>query len=117
MIKGVHAILFTPQADELRAFMRDKLSLPFVDTGGGWLIFKLAEAEVASHPAGERKHELSFYCDDIHQTVTELKQRGVEFTTDISEQNWGWLTHFKMPGGGEIELYQPKYSTEAASPA
>ncbi|SRR5258708_21288476 len=117
MIKGVHAMFYTPQADELRAFLRDKLGLPFVDTGGGWLIFNLQDAEVASHPAAEARHQLSFYCDDLPQTVAELKQRGVEFSDDIREQEWGWLTHFKLPGGDEVELYQPKYSTDGARPA
>ncbi len=114
MIKGVHAMVYTPQADELRAFLRDQLGLPFVDTGGGWLIFKLPDAEVAAHPASEHRQQLSFYCDDLQQTVAELAQRGVEFSGGISEQEWGWLTHFKLPGGGEAELYQPKYSTDAA---
>jgi catechol 2,3-dioxygenase-like lactoylglutathione lyase family enzyme len=114
MIKGVHAMFYTPQADELRAFMGDKLGLPFVDTGRGWLIFHLADAEVASHPASEQKHQFSFYCDDIHQTMAELQGRGVEFAGGVSEQDWGWLTRFRLPGGGEVELYQPKYSTQTA---
>src|SRR5258708_4791809 len=117
MITGVHAIFFTPQADELRAFLRDKLGLPFVDSGGGWLIFNLHHAEVAAHPASEARHQLSFYCDDLRQTMAELGQRGVEFSSDVSEQEWGWLTHFKLPGGEEVEVYQTKYSTEGARPA
>ncbi len=43
-----------------------------------------------------------------------MKQRGVEFTGGVSEVEWGWLTHFNLPGGGEVELYQPKYSTDGA---
>ncbi len=109
-------MFFTPQAAELRAFLRDKLGLPFVDTGGGWLIFSLPDAEVASHPADEARHQFSFYCDDLQQTMADLKGRGVEFTSDVSEQEWGWLTRFKVPGGGEVALYQPKYSTRAARP-
>ena len=117
MIKGVHAMFYTPEADEPRAFVRDKLGLPFVDGGGGWLIFNLRDAGVASHPAAEARHQFSFYCDDIHQTVAEPQQRGVEFTSAVSERERGWLTHFKLPGGGEVELYQAKYSTEGAQPA
>jgi len=41
MITGVHAIIFTPAAEALRAFLRDVLELPSVDAGGGWLIFAL----------------------------------------------------------------------------
>jgi catechol 2,3-dioxygenase-like lactoylglutathione lyase family enzyme len=117
MIKGVHAMFYSPRADALRAFLRDQLGLPFVDTGGGWLIFSLPEAEVASHPAPEARQQLSFYCDDLPATVAELQQRGVEFTAGVTEAQWGWLTRFRLPDGGEAELYQPKYSTEGAQPA
>ena len=115
MIKGVHAMFYTPEADEVRAFFRDKLALPFVDVGGGWLVFSLKDAEVASHPATEARHELSFYCDDLDQTMAELKARGVEFTGDVSEQDWGRLAYFKLPGGQQAELYQPRYSTAGAA--
>ena len=117
MIKGVHAMFYTPQAGEVRAFLRDQLGLPFVDTGDGWLIFSLRDAEVASHPAQAAQQQLSFYCDDLQQTMAELRQRGVVFSSGVSEQQWGWLTHFKLPDGGEVELYQPKYSLAGARPA
>ena len=50
------------------------------------------------------------YCDDIQKTVAELKSRGVEFTEDVSNQGFGWVTRFKMPGGVSVQLYQPMYS-------
>jgi len=109
MIKGMHGLFFTPKADELRAFLRDKLELPFTDTGEGWLIFDLPAGDIGVHPADEASHSISFYCDDIKNTVKTLKSRGVEFTAGISEMSWGWLTNFEMPGGFEVDLYQPKY--------
>jgi catechol 2,3-dioxygenase-like lactoylglutathione lyase family enzyme len=36
MITGAHAVLFTPDADAVRAFLRDMLGFPSVDAGGGW---------------------------------------------------------------------------------
>lgn len=46
MIKGVHTMFYTSEANELRAFLRDKLGLnSFKDTGDGWLIFNLPEAD------------------------------------------------------------------------
>src|SRR5512143_650255 len=95
MITGVHTLFFTPQADELRAFIRDKLGFSGTDVGGGWLIFDLPEADMAVHPADTPRHDISFYCDDIHATVAELKSRGVEFTDDISEVQSRFFTHFK----------------------
>lgn len=114
MIRGVHAMFYTPDADALRGFLRDKLDLPFTDTGGGWLIFHAPEVEIGCHPSDRRFHGLSFYCDNLKQTMEALRRRGVEFTADIAEEEWGWTTRFKVPGGDEVQLYQPRYRMRAA---
>jgi len=44
VINGVHAIIFTRDAEADRAFLRDVLDLPSVDAGDGWLIFSLPPA-------------------------------------------------------------------------
>ena len=116
MIKGVHTMFYTSEPEALRAFLRDKLGFPFTDVGEGWLIFDLPEAEMGCHPADPKDgsapgtHDISFYCDDIQKTVAELKSRGVEFTDGIEDHGYGLVTHFKMPGGVEVQLYQPRYS-------
>ena len=116
MITGVHAMFYSSKVDELRSFFRDKLGLPCTDVGGGWLIFDLPEAEVGCHehqtettsmPSGA--HDISLYCDDIDRTVRELKERGVEFSDEITDVGWGRRTHFLVPGNFEIELFQPNY--------
>ncbi len=109
MIKGMHGLLYTPKAEELRVFIRDKLGFPYTDTGEGWLIFDLPEGDLGVHPSDRVFHSISFYCDDISKTVKDLKSRGVEFTSGITDQGWGMLTHFRMPGDMEVELYEPKY--------
>jgi len=114
MITGVHAMFYTPDAKALRAFLRDKLDLPFTDTGGGWLIFRASEVEIGCHPSDRRFQGFSFYCDDLKQTMAALRRRGVEFTADIAEEDWGWTTRFKIPGGDEVQLYQPKYRVRRA---
>jgi 4-hydroxyphenylpyruvate dioxygenase-like putative hemolysin len=53
---------------------------------------------------------ISFYCEDVSQTVKELKAKGVDFTADITDAGDGLTTRFRVPGGFDIELYQPKYS-------
>jgi len=115
LIKGLHALFYTPKPEELRAFIRDKLRFPFTDTGEAWLIFDLPEADLGCHPSDSVSHSISFYCDDIHKTVEELKSRGVKFTSDITDEEWGLLTHFQMPGDMEVELYQPKYEKRTRS--
>ena len=115
MIKGVHTMFYSSEAEELRAFIRDKLRFPFTDTGEGWLIFDLPEADMGCHPVeGEDikhsgRHDISFYCDDINKTVEELKSRGVEFTDEITSQGYGHVIHFIMPGNVKVQLYQPLY--------
>jgi catechol 2,3-dioxygenase-like lactoylglutathione lyase family enzyme len=115
MIRGVHTMFYSSQAEELRAFFRDKLGFPATDVGGGWLIFDLPEADLGCHPsdtpdsAPSGTHSISFYCDDIQQTVAELKARGVEFVDDVADHGYGLVTHFRVPGGFAIQLYQPLY--------
>jgi catechol 2,3-dioxygenase-like lactoylglutathione lyase family enzyme len=120
MIKGVHTMFYSSQAEELRTFIRDKLGLPFTDVGHGWLIFDLPDAEMGCHPAEATKgapsgtHHISFYCDDVHKTVAELKARGVEFTDGVADMGYGLVTHFKVPGDFQVQLYQPRYARNPA---
>jgi catechol 2,3-dioxygenase-like lactoylglutathione lyase family enzyme len=110
MITGAHAIIFSPDAEALRAFLRDVLGLRSVDAGGGWLIFALPPAEIAAHPSeGGTQHELYLMCDDIHATVDELKAKGVEFVDGITEAGFGLMTTISLPGGGGLGLYEPRH--------
>jgi catechol 2,3-dioxygenase-like lactoylglutathione lyase family enzyme len=109
-------MFYSSEPEALRAFFRDKLQLPAHDVGGGWLIFDLPEADLGCHPADPAQggpsgtHHISFYCDDIEKTVAELKGRGVEFTGPAEDHGYGLVTHFKVPGGFAVQLYQPRYS-------
>ena len=112
MITGAHAIVYSSDADADRAFFRDVLGFPSVDAGGGWLIFALPPAELAAHPADAGgRHELYLMCDQIEATVAELQARGVEFTAPVSDEGFGLLTSLKLPGGGELGLYEPRHPT------
>jgi catechol 2,3-dioxygenase-like lactoylglutathione lyase family enzyme len=117
MIRGVHTMFYSDDAAGLRAFLRDKLGLPAVDVGDGWLIFPLPEADMGVHPTDPREPhgpasgtpDISFYCDDIQATVAELKARGVEFTGEVEDHGYGLVTHFRAPGHLVLQLYQPLY--------
>jgi len=119
MIKGVHTMFYSSAPEALRAFIRDKLGFPCTDIGGGWLIFDLPEADMGCHPADDQPgqhsgaHHISFYCDDIETTVAELTARGVEFTEEIKDEGFGFVTHFRVPGDAQVMLYQAKYSKGA----
>jgi catechol 2,3-dioxygenase-like lactoylglutathione lyase family enzyme len=110
VVSGVHAIIFTRDAEADRAFFRDVLDLPSVDAGDGWLIFALPPAELAAHPTdGDAHHELYLMCEDVHATVEELGGKGVEFTKDISDEGFGLMTALRLPGGSELALYEPRH--------
>jgi predicted enzyme related to lactoylglutathione lyase len=110
MITGIHAIVFSPDADKARGFLADVLGLPSVDAGGGWLIFALPPAELAVHPvAGEGRHQLYLMCDDIHATLAELRSRGAEVTDEVSDEGWGLLAAIRMPDGSEFPIYEPRH--------
>jgi catechol 2,3-dioxygenase-like lactoylglutathione lyase family enzyme len=121
VITGTHAIVYAEDAERARAFLRDVLGLPHVDAHGGWLIFKLPPAELGVHPASESgtpgsgapsgHHELYLMCDDIEATVADLTTKGVEFVAPVEEQGFGRLTRLRVPGAGDIGLYQPKHET------
>jgi catechol 2,3-dioxygenase-like lactoylglutathione lyase family enzyme len=90
VINGLHAIVFSPEAEKVRAFLGDVLGLASVDAGGGWLIFASPPAELAVHPTdGAGYHQLYLMCDDINATLAELRDKGVEVARDVTDQGWG----------------------------
>ena len=119
MIRGVHTMFYSSQPDELRAFLRNVLGFRGSDVGDGWLIFDLPEADMGVHPTDHPGSppsgtaDVSFYCDDVEATVAELRAKGVEFIDEVTDQGYGLVTHFKVPGGFAVQLYQPKYTKGA----
>lgn len=110
VINGVHAIIYTTDAEADRSFFRDVLGFDSVDAGGGWLIFKLPPAELAMHPAESGGgHELYLMCDDVRTTVEELTAQGVEIVHDVTDEGFGLMTALRLPGGGELGLYEPRH--------
>jgi len=112
MIHGVHALIYSKDADGVRSFFKDVLNMPNVDAGHGWLIFALPPAELGIHPDEHQNyHELYLMCDDIEATVADLKSKGVQFAKHITDAGLGRVTAIKLPGGGELGLYEPRHPT------
>jgi len=86
-------MFYSSEPEALRTFVRDKLGFPATDVGDGWLIFDLPEANMGWHPSDSPDgrpsgtHAISFYCDDLTETLAEGKAHGFS-----------------------AELYQPGYS-------
>jgi len=111
MIFGAHVIVYSKNAEADRAFFRDVLGFKSVDAGHGWLIFALPPAEAAVHPSDEGgAHELYLMCDDLEAEITSLTKKNVA-CSEVQEARWGSITKIRLPGGGQIGLYQPKHPT------
>ena len=111
MISGAHVIVYSKNAEADRAFFRDVLGFKSVDAGHGWLIFALPPAEAAFHP-GEKNsiHELYLMCDDLKAEMAALAKKNVK-CSEIQDERWGSITKIRLPGGGDVQLYQPKHPT------
>ena len=111
IISGVHAIVYSKEAEKVREFFRDVLEWASVDAGGGWLIFAMPPAELAVHPAEKNSHELFLMCDDVEATVEKLRGKGVEITMPVADRGWGLVTEIVLPDGSRMGLYQPKHAS------
>jgi catechol 2,3-dioxygenase-like lactoylglutathione lyase family enzyme len=112
VIFGAHVIVYSQDAEADRVFLRDVLGFEGVDAGDGWLIFALPPAELAVHPSDANgRHQLYLMCDDLGATVRDLRAKGVHVAGEPSSEGWGRLTAIRLPGGGELGLYEPRHST------
>ena len=108
-------LFYTPQAAEVRAVLRDALGWEYVEDAAsspGWLIFKLPPAELGVHPSeGSTTHQVCLMCDDLDSTMSELRDKGVDFRGDPVTESFGITTTMLLPGGLEILLYQPTHES------
>lgn len=109
MISGAHVVINSTDAEADRVFFRDVLGFKHVDAGHGWLIFALPPAEAAFHPAAKNgDHALYLMCDDLKAEMAGLGKKGVA-CSEVQEARWGSITKIRLPGGGDLHLYQPKH--------
>ncbi len=110
-IKGAHVLLYSSEAEALRAILGDVFNWPAVDAGGGWLIFALPKSEIAVHPAEKPSHELTLMCDDLQATMDELASRDVSFAGEPHDEGWGVVVTMVLPGDVRMLLYEPRHPT------
>lgn len=104
-------LIYTSEPEALRAVFRDVFGWRHVDDGEGWLIFALPPAEIGVHPGDTPRHQFSLMCDDIAATVAELRSKGIEFQGEPEEMGYGINTTMLLPGGAEIQLYEPRHAS------
>jgi predicted enzyme related to lactoylglutathione lyase len=122
-IIGAHVLLYTPEAEALRATFRDVFGWKHVDAGDGWLIFALPPAELGVHPAegptygSGVRHQFTLMCDDIDATVRELRAKGIDVRGEPTDEGYGITTVLSLPGGVEVQLYEPRHPVAIARDA
>jgi hypothetical protein len=123
MITALHTLIYADDPVAARAFFREVLQFPFMDEGGGWLIFKTGPSELGVHPSSwehegqggstTQLFDVSLICDDLEKTMAELTGRGAEFAGEVVEEEYGLTVQLKVPGARQMMLYQPKYDPPA----
>jgi len=110
MITGAHFIIYSSNPEKDRAFIRDVLNFPYIDAGEGWLIFGLPPAEMAIHPSNRNNlQEFYLMCDDVNKLIDQMKALKVK-CSKVQHLRWGLLTKLKLPGGGDLRIYQPLHA-------
>lgn len=110
MISGAHVMIFSKDPDADRVFLKDVLEIPCIDSGGGWLIFKLPPAELGVHGHDENDmHKLYLICDDLDASIAALAGKGVA-SGEVETAPWGRITTVPLPGGGGIGLYEATHA-------
>jgi catechol 2,3-dioxygenase-like lactoylglutathione lyase family enzyme len=111
-VVAAHMLLYTPEADAVRAVFRDAFGWKHVEDHPGWLIFAMPPSELGIHPSeGSTKHEICLMCDDLESTMAELRAKGIEFRGGPQDQGFGIVTTMLLPGGVEMLLYQSKHAS------
>ena len=119
-IIGAHMLLYTPEADKLRATLRDVFGWKHVDAGDGWLIFALPPAELGVHPAegptyeSGVRHQFTLMCDDIRGTIRDLRDKGVEVIGEPEDEGYGITAMLNLPGDVRVQLYEPRHPVAIA---
>ena len=122
MIKAVHTLIYSDDAEATRAFLRDVLQWPSVaepDAVPSWPIFKTGPSEMGIHPTSgsggdqaystPRHHSISLMCDDLAATKAELEGRGAVFIGEIRDMGFGLAIELDLPGAGPILVYEPRH--------
>ena len=118
-ITGTHTLLYSSEPEQLRAVLRDVFGLKHLDIGHGWLLFALPPSEIAVHP-GEGpafesgvRHQFTFMCDNIANTVRDLKAKGIVVKNQPQEERWGIHVTLALPGGCDVMVYEPRHPLAA----
>ena len=114
MITGAHVMIFTKDEAADRAFLRDVLEIPCIDSGGGWLIFTLPPAELGVHSRRQRLPPDLFHLRRRRRLRREDGGEGRRDRCRSRRRIWGRSTGVTLPGGGKLGIYQATHAQALA---
>jgi predicted enzyme related to lactoylglutathione lyase len=119
MIRGIKFISVpVNNQDAALKFFTDALGFKvktdqdFIPGGQRWIELAISGADTGISLFTPEGHEdrigtfqpISFWCDDVFQTVEALKQRGVKFFQDPKTESWGSSAIFEDTEGNKFVL-------------
>ena len=110
MIFGAHVVVYSKDAAADRAFFHDVLGYASVDAGHDWLIFALPPAELAAILPTKMAATSCTSCAMTSSPRWILEKKGIA-CAEVEEARVGVGTKIRLPGGGQVGLYQPKHPT------
>jgi hypothetical protein len=54
-------------------------------------------------------------CQDLAATRTQLVAKGAEFVGGVTDRGYGLVAHLRVPGYGQIGLYEPHHPSSLAA--
>ena len=115
MLRGV-ANVWVPVEDIERAldFYHNTLGFPVIKQDGPWaeidangLNVGLNAREVQGARTGGGPVITLRPESELEEAVEDLESKGVEFSAEISEHEWGRVATFKDSEGNDLQLYEP----------
>ena len=109
-ITGIHTMLYSPKPDLLRDTLQVVLGWDSTDLGDGLLVFGGPRAEVGAYPAETLGQAVTFACDDLESTVVELREKGIVFRGEPSDEGWGSSSRWCFPEAATLGSTSPATS-------
>ena len=109
MITGAHVVVTSTDPEADHTLLRDVFKLSHVNDGG-YIIFGLPPAEMSVHHGdSNNSHQLFLTCDDIRAFLAEMAKRKIA-CSPVQDQGWGLVTEMTLPGGGKLNVYEPRHA-------
>jgi catechol 2,3-dioxygenase-like lactoylglutathione lyase family enzyme len=111
MLKFASVAVVVSDAKKAATWYRDVLGLEGRAEEGHWVTVASSGANVELHlcegsPLEPGNTGIAFVADDVQSAHESLRDKGVEFSTPPTREEWGTYAMFKDPDGNEFWLVE-----------